>query len=110
LLKNDIENEAAYTLRGHAYYLMGNLFDSEESYIAALRIKSECNKKAAKSAADNLSPRSTGLGNKTLPKNMRQKERPSSRKPNESPAPGVTVVDPELQERLGLVYSKRKSW
>lgn len=48
-------------MRGHAYYLNGNLFDSEESYIKALRIK---------------------------------------------PAP----KDPVLQERLGLVYAKRKSW
>lgn len=48
-------------MRGHAYYLNGNLFDSEESYIKALRIK---------------------------------------------PAPKDAV----LQERLGLVYIKRKSW
>jgi tetratricopeptide (TPR) repeat protein len=27
-------------MRGHAYFLHGNLFDSEESYIAALRLKS----------------------------------------------------------------------
>ena len=47
LLKQDPENDAAFTLRGHAYYLMGNLFDSEESYIAALRINSENIKKAA---------------------------------------------------------------
>ena len=26
-------------LQGHAFYLMGNLFDSEESYINAIRIK-----------------------------------------------------------------------
>ena len=26
-------------LRGHAFYLLDNLFDSEESYINALRIK-----------------------------------------------------------------------
>ena len=48
-------------MRGHAYYLNGNLFDSEESYIKALRIK---------------------------------------------PAPKDAV----LQERLGIVYAKRKSW
>lgn len=31
-------------MRGHAFYLMKNLFDSEESYINALRIKSGPNK------------------------------------------------------------------
>lgn len=29
----------AWVLRGHAFFLQGNLFDSEESYINALRIK-----------------------------------------------------------------------
>lgn len=45
-----------WTLRGHAFYLMGNLFDSEESYISALRIRSEKTKSAA---ATQLSPRSS---------------------------------------------------
>lgn len=36
-----------WTLRGHAFYLMGNLFDSEESYISALRIRSDKTKAAA---------------------------------------------------------------
>jgi hypothetical protein len=43
------------TLRGHAFYLMGNLFDSEESYIKALRIRSE----KVKAAASQVSPRSS---------------------------------------------------
>jgi len=42
----------AWTLRGHAYYLLGNLFDSEESFIAALRIRSEENKKAQKALVE----------------------------------------------------------
>ena len=58
---------AAWTLRGHAYFLAGNLFDSEESYIKALR-----------------SP--------TLP------SQPNPKK------------DPILQERLALVYARRKAW
>ena len=95
-MKQDIENEAAYTLRGHAYYLMGNLFDSEESYIAALRIKSECNKKAAKSAADNLSPRSTANMTKPLPKSQRHKDSSKKVQGSASPALTVTAVDPEL--------------
>jgi len=47
--------------RGHAFYRAGNLFDSEESYIRALRIQ-----------------------------------------PN--------LKDSKLQERLGIVYAKRKAW
>lgn len=48
-------------MRGHAFFLHGNLFDSEESYIKALR----------------LNP---------------------------------LLKDPVLQERLGIVYAKRKAW
>ncbi len=33
LLKQDPKHQAAWILRGHAFYLHGNLFDSEESYI-----------------------------------------------------------------------------
>lgn len=39
VLDRDPKNQAAWVLRGHAYFLNGNLFDSEESYIKALRIK-----------------------------------------------------------------------
>lgn len=39
ILKNDEKNQQAWILRGHAYFLAGNLFDSEESYIKALRLK-----------------------------------------------------------------------
>lgn len=39
LLKKDPKHQHAWILRGHAYFLNGNLFDSEESYIKALRIK-----------------------------------------------------------------------
>jgi uncharacterized protein HemY len=48
-------------MRGHAFFLNGNLFDSEESYIKALRIR-----------------------------------------PN--------LKDFKLQERLGLIYIRRKAW
>jgi len=48
-------------MRGHAFFLHGNLFDSEESYIKALRIKKDLN-------------------------------------------------DPVVQERLGIVYARRKAW
>jgi len=51
---------------------MGNLFDSEESYIAALRIKSECAKRASKLAQENISPRSTAALTKPKPKNVRR--------------------------------------
>jgi Tfp pilus assembly protein PilF len=61
LLAKDPKNQQAWILRGHAYYMNGNLFDSEESYIKALRIK---------------------------------------------PSP----KDQVMQERLGLVYAKRKAW
>ncbi len=61
ILERDPKNHNAWVLRGHAYYLNGNLFDSEESYIKALRLK-----------------------------------------PNHK--------DSVLQERLGLVYAKRKAW
>lgn len=60
-MANDSKNQAAWILRGHAYFMANNLFDSEESYIKALRIK-------------------------PVPK------------------------DPILQERLGIVYAKRKAW
>jgi tetratricopeptide (TPR) repeat protein len=39
ILERDPKNQNAWVLRGHAYYLNGNLFDSEESYIRAMRIK-----------------------------------------------------------------------
>lgn len=39
LLEQNPQDQKAWILRGHAYYLMKNLFDSEESYINALRIK-----------------------------------------------------------------------
>lgn len=48
-------------MKGHSYFIKGNLFDSEEAYIRALRLK-------------------------------------------------PTPKDPVLQERLGLVYSRRKAW
>lgn len=55
---NNIE---AWVMRGHAFYKANNLFDSEESYIKALRINQQ-------------------------------------------------LKDPVLQERLGIVYAKRKAW
>ena len=51
-------------MRGNAFFKANNLFDSEESYIKALRFSAE------------------------------------QKKP----------VDPILQERLGIVYAKRKAW
>ena len=39
LLASNKGDQKAWILRGHAYYCMNNLFDSEESYINALRIK-----------------------------------------------------------------------
>jgi len=39
LLEQNPQDQKAWILRGHAYYLLKNLFDSEESYINALRIK-----------------------------------------------------------------------
>lgn len=61
LLAIDQKNQKAWILRGHAYFLSNNLFDSEESYIKALRIK---------------------------------------------PPP----KDQVLQERLGIIYARRKAW
>eukprot|EP00347_Sterkiella_histriomuscorum_P008804 403343688 len=61
VLAEDPKNQAAWILRGHAYFMANNLFDSEESYIKALRIK-------------------------------------------------PTPKDPVLQERLGIVYARRKAW
>lgn len=55
------ENIDAWIMRGHAFFRAGNLFDSEESYIKALRINPH-------------------------------------------------LKDFELQERLGIVYAKRKAW
>ena len=39
LLETNPNDQNAWVLRGHAFYLLNNLFDSEESYINALRIK-----------------------------------------------------------------------
>jgi tetratricopeptide (TPR) repeat protein len=39
MLPNNPDNYEACIMRGHAFYLHGNLFDSEESYIKALRLK-----------------------------------------------------------------------
>jgi len=61
MLPNNNDNYEAWVMRGHAFYLHGNLFDSEESYIRALRLK-------------------------------------------------PTNKDPVLQERLGIIYAKRKAW
>lgn len=61
MLAKNKDNVDAHIMRGHAYFLHGNLFDSEESYIAALRLK-------------------PGLKNQ------------------------------EVQERLGIVYARRKAW
>jgi len=41
LLDQNPKDQKAWILRGHAFYLLNNLFDSEESYINALRIKTE---------------------------------------------------------------------
>lgn len=60
-MENDPNCQQGWILKGHSYFVKGNLFDSEESYIRALRIK-------------------------------------------------PTPKDPVLQERLGLVYSRRKAW
>jgi len=61
LLPKNPDNLDAWIMRGHAFFLHGNLFDSEESYIKALRLK-----------------------------------------PN--------LKDHVLQERLGIVYARRKAW
>lgn len=39
LLPKNPDNLDAWIMRGHAFFLHGNLFDSEESYIKALRLK-----------------------------------------------------------------------
>lgn len=39
LLASNPQDQKAWITRGHAFYLLNNLFDSEESYINALRIK-----------------------------------------------------------------------
>jgi tetratricopeptide (TPR) repeat protein len=59
-----LKNVDAWVMRGNAFFKANNLFDSEESYIKALRFSAE------------------------------------QKKP----------VDPILQERLGIVYAKRKAW
>jgi tetratricopeptide (TPR) repeat protein len=61
LISKQKDHLEAWVLRGHAYYFNDNLFDSEESYIKALR----------------LNPH---------------------------------LDDKILQERLGIVYIKRKAW
>lgn len=61
LLSKTPDNIEAWVIKGNAHFLQGNLFDSEESYIKALRLN-----------------------------------------PN--------LKDPVLQERLGIVYAKRKAW
>ena len=40
----DEKNYLAWVLRGHAYYFKNNLFDSEESYIKAIKYKEKSNK------------------------------------------------------------------
>ena len=61
MLPKNQDNLEAWVMRGHAFFLHGNLFDSEESYIKALRLQKQ-------------------------------------------------LKDPNLQERLGIVYAKRKAW
>ena len=61
LLSKNPDHLEAQVMRGHAFFLHGNLFDSEESYISALRLK-------------------------------------------------PSLKDPNLQERLGIVYVRRKAW
>ena len=61
MLPKNQDNLEAWVMRGHAFYKANNLFDSEESYIKALRINQN-------------------------------------------------LKDPVLQERLGIVYAKRKAW
>lgn len=41
LLETNPQDQKAWILRGHAFFLLKNLFDSEESYISALRIKTQ---------------------------------------------------------------------
>jgi len=43
MLPRSQDNVDAWVMRGHAFFLHGNLFDSEESYIRALRIKPNLN-------------------------------------------------------------------
>ena len=38
MLPRSQENIQAWIMRGNAFFLHGNLFDSEESYIRALRL------------------------------------------------------------------------
>ena len=61
MLAKNGDNLEGQIMRGNAFFLHGNLFDSEESYIKALRIKKDLN-------------------------------------------------DPVVQERLGIVYARRKAW
>ena len=44
ILKMDDKNYLAWVLRGHAYYFKNNLFDSEESYIKAIKYKEKNSK------------------------------------------------------------------
>jgi len=39
MLPKNAENHEAWIMRGHAFFEHGNLFDSEESYIRAYRLK-----------------------------------------------------------------------
>ena len=39
MLPKNPDNVEAWVMRGHAFFLHGNLFDSEESYVKALRLK-----------------------------------------------------------------------
>ena len=44
VLSQDEKNYDAWLLRGHAYYFKNNLFDSEESYIKAIKYKNKSKK------------------------------------------------------------------
>ena len=39
MLPNNKDNLEAWVMRGHAYFLHGKLFDSEESYINAIKLQ-----------------------------------------------------------------------
>jgi tetratricopeptide (TPR) repeat protein len=119
-LKIQPNDDAAHALRGHAFYLQGNLFDSEESYIDALRIRAEKYKaqvKSGQSSTNALSPSRTlkkGKNERKASSNMMKSGTPANLKNTGESQPQMQVAgppsDPVLQERLGLVYAQRKSW
>jgi len=77
---------------------MGNLFDSEESYIAALRINSENMKKAA--VTQQLSPKGLSMVTKQPTLKNKNKAKGSTKKlvsnTTTSASPAIPQIDSEL--------------